>query len=85
MIDWTPILWVGGGFGTVIVILLGVIAYFVRSDREQSKIAWTKHDEELQKQHDEIREIQILMRTEQEHSKKRMDEIHEVVKYLSRK
>jgi hypothetical protein len=32
-LNWDAVLWIGGGFASVIVLLLGIIAYFIRQDR----------------------------------------------------
>jgi hypothetical protein len=32
-LNWDAVLWIGGGFATVIVLLLTIIAYFIRQDR----------------------------------------------------
>lgn len=52
-INWEPILWVGGGLGATIVLLLGWIAVMIKDDKKRSEENYVMHDKRLRK-HDKI-------------------------------
>lgn len=46
-------LWLFGGFGAIIVLLISWIAFMIREEKEQNKINYALHDKRIRK-HDKI-------------------------------
>lgn len=72
-------LWLFGGFGGIIALLLMWIAFMIREEREQNKINYASHDKRLAKndkqhikydkkfakQHNEIKELIMVLKPKQ--------------------
>ena len=72
-------LWLFGGFGAIVAILLSWIAFMIREEREQNKINYASHDKRLAKndkqhikydkkfakQHNEIKELIMVLKPKQ--------------------
>lgn len=69
-INWTVILWVGGGLGTLFLsVITGLLAWIVRMHGQTNKFIiqknveqdgrLDKHDDKFDKVHDEIQDIQL--------------------------
>lgn len=72
-------LWLFGGFGAVVALLLMWIAFMIREEREQNKINYASHDKRLAKndkqhikydkkfakQHNEIKELIMVLKPKQ--------------------
>lgn len=56
-IDWTPIIALLSGFGTIILIMLGLIARLLKVDRNQIVERQNKHETWIIKQQEEIHEL----------------------------
>lgn len=46
-------IWLGGGFGGIIMLLLGWIAFMIREDKRQNQSNYQLHDKRLKK-HDKV-------------------------------
>lgn len=77
--DWTPVFWIVGGFGTVIVSLLTIIAYFIRQDRIGIDDRMNKHEEWIFESQKEIKELAKTTAVSLEHNAATMDIIRELV------
>lgn len=87
--DWQLFAWVVGGFSSIIFVLLGIIAWFYRTDRAKVDQKFLEHEEkfithenmiiELQKQSIEItanlRGAIELVKANQENDRKHIDTI----------
>lgn len=61
-INLDAILWIGGGFATVIVLLLGWIAYLQRSINGRLELRMDGQDLRMDKHEDEIHELALSNR-----------------------
>jgi len=77
--DWEPILWVGGGFAGVIVILLGWIAYLIKSDRDTNILRLDKHESWIIEVQKEVRELTKSTSVAIEHNSVSIEFIKELV------
>lgn len=73
-------LWLLGGIGGMIVILLGVIAYFIKSDRDGTVSVLKKHEDWILGQQNEIHEISTntrlaiqLIQSEQKNNNEKLE------------
>lgn len=58
-INWEPVLWVGGGFATVIVLLLGWIGYLQQSINNRIEVRLAGQDSRLDKHSEEIHQLAL--------------------------
>lgn len=86
VIDWTPILWVGGIFVTIISGLLLWIGVLVKVDRNTIVARTDKHETWIIEQQKEMIELGKnmnlsieLVKSEQAHSKDRLDQFMKLV------
>lgn len=57
MIEMDTLLWMLGGIGGVIIMLLGIIAYFIKADKDMNRELLNKHEGWILEQQKEIHEI----------------------------
>lgn len=72
-------LWLFGGFGAVVAILLSWIAFMIREEKEQNRLNYASHDKRLAKNdkqhikydkkfaktHNEIKELIMILKPKQ--------------------
>lgn len=51
--------WLLGGIASIVILLLSVIAYFVKKGHDSVEIRLNKHDDKFDKVHEEIKELAI--------------------------
>lgn len=80
VINWEPIIWAISSVGGIIVILIGIIAYILKADREENKQYRLLFSNELKEQQREISQVTIntqlaveLIKHEQEFGKQRLE------------
>lgn len=78
-IDWEPIIWFGGVFLMIISALLAWIAAMIRDDKKRNETNYAlhdkrlkkhdkifiKHDKKFDKQHNEIKELIMILKPRQ--------------------
>lgn len=73
-IDWTPIIALLSGFGTIILVMLGVIARLLKTDRNAIVERQLKHETWIMKQQEEIHELSEYTRSNVEAIKVMLEE-----------
>lgn len=72
-------LWLFGGFGAIVAILLSWIAFMIREEKEQNRLNYASHDKRLAKNdkqhikydkkfaktHNEIKELILILKPKQ--------------------
>lgn len=77
--NWDAVLWIGGGFASVIVLLLGIIAYFIRQDRLGLDDRMNKHEGWILEVQKEVRELAQTTAVSLEHNSTTMEILKDLV------
>lgn len=79
------LLWVISGLGMVGVLLVGAIAYFMRSDRAETKQRLNAHDAKFERVHESIHEIALTTKIAIATMEQQIDNNTKTLEYMSKK
>lgn len=78
-INWSLIMWIGGGFASVIVMLTSILVYLIYTDKQDSRENFAKHESWILAQQNEIKELSESTKIAIEHNTTTIELVKELV------